>query len=318
MSTRTQFVWSEKYRPQSIDDCILPESLKTTFKGFLANGDLPNLIFCGRSGIGKTTVARALMAQLDAEYMLINASDENGIDVLRNKVKKFASAATLFGGTAKRKYVILDEADYLTAAVQPALRNFMEEFAHTTGFIFTANASERLIPALHSRCSRVDFKIPSKERQPLALAFYKRVEDILNTEGISYSAKVLQQVVINYFPDFRRTLNELQRFSSSDDELSEAILAQISDNDVAELFGFLKAKSYSDVSKWVRTREDLDAASFYRSMGDKIAKYVTDDTLPACVVTLADYGYKAALSADLQVNILACLVEIMHGASFKK
>lgn len=313
--SREQFAWSEKYRPKTIAECVLPDSLKESFTAFLQNGDLPNLLLCGRSGIGKTTVARALMAELESDFMLINASDENGIDVLRNKIKEFASAYSF--DSKRRKYVILDEADHLTAATQPALRAFVEEFAHTTGFIFTANSPERIIPALHSRCSRVDFKIPAKERPAIAAAFYKRVAEVLKTEGVEFNARVLQQVVMNYFPDFRRTLNELQRFSATG-TLSEAILSQISDKDVEALFAALKSRQYSDVVKFVRTREDLDATAFYRMMSDKIERYVEDESLPACIVHLADYSYKAAFTPDIQLNILACLTELMHSARFTK
>jgi len=311
---REQFVWSEKYRPKTIAECILPADIRQAFDGFVKNEDLPNLMLCGRSGTGKTTIARAMMAELGAEYILINASEENGIDVLRNKVKDFASSFSFDRNT--RKFVILDEADYLTAATQAALKAFIEEFAHTTGFVFTANHPEKLIPALHSRCSRVDFKVPSSERPALAMAFYKRVADILKTEEITFNPKVLQQVIMTYFPDFRRTLNELQRFSASG-ELSEAVLSQISDKDVADLFGYLKAKSFSDVTKWVRTREDLDASSFYRMMSERVSKYIDDESMPQTIVQLADYNYRSSFATDLALNILAVLVEIMHSARFK-
>lgn len=314
MQTRDFFAWVEKYRPQTIDDCILPSSVEATLRGILSQQDMTNLLLAGRAGTGKTTVAKALVRELDSDALVINASEENGIDVLRTKIKDYASAMSLDG---KRKYVILDEADYLhPQSTQPALRAFMEEFNKTCGFILTANFPQRIIPPLHSRCSIVDFKIPSKERPDVAKRMWQRVCTILTQEGVTHDPKIVSQVVALYFPDFRRLLNELQRFSATG-ELSDAILSQLTDKDIDALFAALKSKEYSTVRKWIGTHEDMDAVAFYRMLSDQLPKRVKEDTLPELIVQLADYSYRSAFCADQQLNSLACLTELMHSASFK-
>ena len=314
MEPREYFAWVERYRPQTLDECILPKSVKDTLVAAVQQKDTTNLLLVGRAGTGKTTVARALVRELDADALIINASEENGIDVIRGKIKDFASTIGFAGG---RKYVILDEADYLhPASTQPALRAFIEEFSKTCGFILTANFPQRIIQPLHSRCSIVDFKIPSAERQAVAAAFTKRVMDILTKEKVKFNTKLVAQVVALYFPDFRRVLNELQRYSSGG-ELSEAILSQITDKDVGELFDAMKSQDFQNVRKWVALHDDMDSTAFYRMLTDQIPKRVDDSCVAEMIVTMADYGYKAGFCADAQLNNLACLVEILHNAKWR-
>jgi DNA polymerase III delta prime subunit len=313
MAPREHFAWVEKYRPQTLDECILPTAVKQTFEGILAQQDTPNLLLHGRAGTGKTTVAKALCRTLDADTLVINASDTNGIALVRDAIPDFASSMSLDG---KRKYVILDEADQLTFAAQPALRSQIEIFARQCGFIFTANYPSRIIPALHSRCSLVDFKIPTAERPVIAAAFAKRVFDILNKEGVKFDQKIVLGVIQMYFPDFRRILNELQRFSSSG-TLSEAILSQLTDKEITEVFAALKTKEFTPLRKWVYSHEDMDPAAFYRTLSDNIWTRVEPDCLPTMVLLIADYDWKSALCADKQLNALACLVELQNDGRFK-
>jgi DNA polymerase III delta prime subunit len=308
--SREYFAWVERYRPQTLDECILTKELRQTFEGILKRQDTTNLLFQGRAGTGKTTVARALTNQLDAITLVINASLENGIDVLRTKIQDFATSYSLSG---KRKFVVLDEADHLSPAVQPALRNFMEEFSAVCGFILTCNYPQRIIPALHSRCSIVDFKIPMAEKPGIAKAFLARSAMILNHESVVFDQKVLTQVIVNYFPDFRRTLNELQRFSASG-TLSDAILAQVSDRDIALLFDALKKKSFQDVRKWLVSHEDMDETAAYRMLYEQVPVRIAENCLASAIVLMADYAARAGHSADRQLNLLACLVELMQGA----
>lgn len=312
MQAREQFAWVEKYRPQTLEECILPKDVWETLRGIVKQQDTTNLLLAGRAGTGKTTVAKALVRELDADALVINASDENGIDTLRFKIKDYASALTLDG---KRKYVILDEADNLTGPMQTALRAFIEEFAHSCGFILTANHSNRLIPPLHSRCSFVDFKIPSAERPTLATAFAKRAMEILKAESVTFNQKVVLGVIQMFFPDFRRVLNELQRYSATG-ELSEAILTQLSDKDVADLFKALKSQEYSKVREWIALHEDMDESQFYRMLFDHVPQRVDSSCLAEMIVLMADYSYRSAFAADKQLNALACLLELM-GAKFK-
>lgn len=314
MEQREHFAWVEKYRPKTLDECILPTSVKQTLMSAVQQKDTTNLLLVGRAGTGKTTVARALVRQLDADALIINASEENGIDVIRGKIKDYASTMGFAGG---RKYVILDEADYLhPQSTQPALRAFIEEFSKTCGFILTANFPQRIIAPLHSRCAIVDFKIPSSERATVAAAFAKRVMDILTKEGVTFDKKIVQQVVAIYFPDFRRVINELQRFSAGG-TLSEAILSQITDKDIGELFAALKSQDFGSVRKWVALHDDMDSTAFYRMLTERIPKEVDESSLAEIIVTMADYSYKAGFCADQQLNNLACLVEILHNAKWR-
>lgn len=312
MAQREHFAWVEKYRPQTLDECILPDAVKQSFVGMLTKKDTPNLLLTGGAGVGKTTVAKALCHMLDVDVLVINASDESGIDTVRTTIKDFASSMTLDG---RRKYVILDEADMMTFTAQPALRALTEEFSRQCGFIFTANYPARIIPALHSRCSLVDFTIPLKERATLAIAFAKRAIDILTKEGVTFNQQVALGAVQMYFPDFRRTLNELQRFSATG-TLSEAILSQFSDKDIADLVTAIKSKEYGPIRTWV-VSHDMDATAFYRMLFDHLPNKIEPECLPTMVCLIADYNYKAAFAADKQLNALACLVELQSEGRFK-
>ena len=308
------FLWVEQYRPKTVDDCILPQTLKNTFKEFVANGNVPNIILSGGPGVGKTTIAKAVLEELGATYMMINGSEESGIDVLRTKIKNFASTVSLEGG---RKYLILDEADYLNPqSTQPALRGFMEEFHNNCGFILTCNYKNRLIPPLHSRCSVVDFNIPKSEKPNLAMEFMKRVEFILQSESVEYDKKVLIEVIQRHFPDWRRILNELQRYSVSG-RIDAGILTDIAEINIKELMNYMKKKEFTNVRKWVVNNLDMDAVRLYRSIYDSLYNFLDPTSIPHVVVILAEYQYKAAFVADQEINTLACLTEIMARAKFK-
>jgi DNA polymerase III delta prime subunit len=308
------FLWVEKYRPKTIDECVLPQATKDTFNQYLANGQLTNFIFSGTAGVGKTTVARALCNQLGADYMFINGSEERGIDVLRGKIKQFASSVSLVSdGT---KVVILDEADYLTPETQAALRSFIEEFSNNCRFILTCNFKNRLLPAIHSRCSVIDFKIESKDKPKIAANFYRRVVDILTTENIKFDQKAVAKLVETYFPDFRRVLNELQRYSSSG-AIDEGILANLSDESMKELVGYLKEKDFINARKWVAKNNDIDTAALFRRIYDTASDFLQPQSIPSMVIILADYQYKAAFVSDAEVNNVAALTEIMMNCKFK-
>lgn len=306
-TNRDFFVFVEKYRPQTLDDCILPSGVEHTLRGILSQGDMPNLLFTGGAGVGKTTVARALATQLNADVLTINASDDNGMDMLRTKLKDFASSMSFEG---KRKVVILDEADYLSPSVQPALRGFIEEFASTTSFIFTCNHSNRIIAPLHSRCSVVNFTVPKAERANIMARFATRAFQILDAELITYDKLVVMEAVRLYFPDFRRTLNELQRFSTSG-ELSREILSQMTDKDVSALYAILASKDFTKLRKWMSDHDDLNESAFYRMLSDTLPERVAPAVLPELIILLADYSYRVAFAADKSLNMLACLTEIM-------
>jgi len=308
------FLWVEQYRPEAVDNCILPQSLKNTFKEFVEQGNIPNVILSGGPGIGKTTIAKAVLDEIGATYMMINGSEESGIDVLRTKIKNFASTVSLEGG---RKYLILDEADYLNPqSTQPALRGFMEEFHKNCGFILTCNYKNRLIEPLHSRCSVVDFTIPKSEKQNLASEFMLRVEGILVLENISYEKKVLAEVIQRHFPDWRRILNELQRYSVSG-RIDAGILVDMAEINIKELMKFMKEKEFTNVRKWVVNNLDMDHVRLFRSIYDSLYVFVDPSCIPHVVCVLAEYQYKAAFSADQEINLLACLTEIMARAKFK-
>ena len=308
------FLWVEQYRPKTVDDCILPQSLKNTFKEFVANGNVPNVILSGGPGVGKTTIAKAVLEELGATYMMINGSEESGIDVLRTKIKNFASTVSLEGG---RKYLILDEADYLNPqSTQPALRGFMEEFHNNCGFILTCNYKNRLIEPLHSRCSVVDFNIPKSEKPNLASEFMKRMVGILQNENVEYDKKVLVEVIQRHFPDWRRILNELQRYSVSG-RIDAGILTDIAEINIKELMNYMKKKEFTNVRKWVVNNLDMDAVRLYRSIYDSLYNFLDPTSIPHVVVILAEYQYKGAFVADQEINTLACLTEIMARAKFK-
>lgn len=308
-----QYLWCEKFRPKTIDECVLPQSLKDTFKQFVETGELPHFLFYGSAGVGKTTVARALCNEIGAEYMFINGSDESGIDVLRTKIKGFASSVSL---TDAKKVVILDEADYLNPnSTQPALRGFMEEFANNCRFILTCNFKNRIIEPLHSRCTGIDFKIVGKEKVEIAGAFYKRVLMILRAEGIEFDQKVVAEVVQKHFPDFRRVLNELQRYSVSG-KIDSGILVNLGQQSYKELYTNMKAKNFNEVRKWVGKHSDTDTSQVFREMYDQATNFLEPSSIPQLILVLADYQYKSAFVADQEINMMAALTEIMSGCKF--
>ena len=285
------FLWVEKYRPQDIQSCILPKALQSTLSEFVSNGDVPNCILSGGPGVGKTSAAKAMLDELGLTYMFVNGSEESGIDVLRTKIKNFASTVSLHGG---RKYLILDEADYLNPqSTQPALRGFIEEFHKNCGFILTCNYKNRLIPPLHSRCSVIDFTIPNSEKIELAERFFKRAINILESENIKFEPKVVSEVIMKFFPDWRRVLNELQRYSVSG-AIDAGILVDISDVNIKELMRSMKNKEFTNVRKWVVDNLDNDTTRLFRSVYDNLYDFVDGNSIPHVVVVLGEYQYKAA------------------------
>lgn len=308
------FLWVEKHRPKTIDECILPEDVKTTFNEFLETGNIPNLLLAGTAGTGKTTVARALCEQSGADYIIINGSEESGIDVLRTKIKQFASTVSFTGA---RKMVILDEADYLNpSSTQPALRGFIEEFSGNCGFIFTCNYKNRIIDPIHSRCSVVDFRINNADKPEIAKQFMARMQLVLDGEGVTYDRKVIAQLIKKHFPDFRRVINELQRYSTSG-TIDTGILVQVGDVSIAGLMASLREKDFKAMRKWVVENIDNDPTRIFRKVYDSLYEYIAPESVPQTVITLADYSYKHAFCADAELNLVACLTELMVDAKFK-
>ena len=309
-----EILWVEKYRPQTITDAILPFELKQTFQQFVDNKHCPNLLLSGSAGCGKTTVAKAMLEELGCTYMMINGSEESGIDVLRNKIKNFASTVSMDGN---RKYVILDEADYLNPqSTQPALRGFIEEFSKNCGFILTCNFKNRIIEPLHSRCSSIEFRIPPDEKPQLAMDFMTRCVNILDTENVKYDKKVVATLIQKFFPDWRRVLNELQRYSASG-VIDAGILVNLSENSIKELLLFLKSKDFTNVRRWIVNNLDNDPSRVYRRLYDSLYDSLVPSTIPHAVVILADYSYKSAFVADQEINLLACMTELMQNCNFK-
>lgn len=314
MSEKDQFLWVEKYRPKTIATTILPQDLKATFQKFVDDRNVPNLLLTGRAGVGKTTVARAMLEELDSDYIVINGSLNGNIDTLRNDIMNFASSVSLSGG---RKYVILDEADYLNAnSTQPALRNFMEEYSKNCGFILTCNFKNRIIDPLHSRCSVVEFKIPSAEKPKMAAGFYRRVMDILTQEGVQADGKVVAELITKHFPDWRRVINELQRYSATG-KIDTGILADFTEDNFSSLINMMKNKNFTGARKWVAENVDIEYNVLFRRLYDQAHVLMTSGSIPQLVTILADYQYKAAFAADQEINIAACVAEIMVTAEWK-
>ena len=314
-SREEQFLWVEKYRPQTIDECVLPDSLKQTFKEYIAQGELPTFLFSGTAGVGKTTVAKALCNEIGAEYILVNGSEEGrSIDVLRTTIKGFATTVSL---TDAKKIIIIDEADYMNAqSVQPALRSFIEEYSNNCRFIFTCNYKNKIIEPLHSRCAVIDFKIENKEKQQLAGLFFKRATQILKQEGVEFDPKVVAELITKHFPDYRRILGELQRYSVSG-KIDSGILLNMSEESYKDLVKNLKEKNYAEVRKWVAKNSDADTVSLFRELYDTSSTHLESGSIPSLVLILADYQYKAAFVADHELNIMAALTEIMMQCKFK-
>ena len=310
----SDFLWVENYRPQTIDECILPTDIKATFQSFVDRGEISNLLLAGPPGCGKTTVARALCEQMNADYMFINGSEESGIDTLRTKIKNFASTVSLSGG---KKVVILDEADYLNPqSTQPALRGFIEEFHKNCRFILTCNFKNRLIEPLHSRFSTIDFKIANKDRPVLASKLFAKVGIILKEQAIPFDEAVVAELINKHFPDYRRILNELQRYSVSG-KIDTGILANISDDNLNKLILLLKEKDFTNMRKWVVNNLDNDPVVVFRRIYDTMYENLESETIPHAVLILADYSYKSAFVADQEINLVACLTEIMSQCKFK-
>jgi DNA polymerase III delta prime subunit len=307
-----EFLWVEKYRPRTLADCILPADQKKIFQEMLSKGEIQNMLLCGGAGMGKTTIARALCEELQTDYIIINGSEESGIDVLRTKIKQFASTVSFSG---KPKVVILDEADYLNPnSTQPALRAFMEEFSSNCRFIFTCNFKNRIIPPLHSRTAVVEFKLPKAEKPKIAAAFFKRVLEILKHESVEADDKVIAKVIEKHFPDYRRILNELQRYSSSG-SIDEGILVNMGEINMQELTAALKDKDWKKMRTWVVNNIDNDPQTLFRKFYDNMSENVVQ--VPQLVLLLADYQYKSAFCADQEINLVACLTEIMASVEFK-
>lgn len=306
------FLWCEKFRPRTVDSCILPLSLKTIFKTYVDKGEIQNMLLCGTAGTGKTTIARALCEELGCDYLLINGSEESGIDVLRTKIKQFASTISFSG---KTKVVILDEADYLNPnSTQPALRGFIEEFSENCRFIFTCNYKNRIIPALHSRCAIVEFKIAKADKQKIATQFFNSVVNILTNEKIQFDKKVVAKVVEKHFPDFRRTLNELQKYSQTG-FIDEGIFVDVSDANIKELVATIKQKDWKKMREWVVNNSDNDPQVMFRKIYEAFIPITNQ--VPQLVLTIADYQYKAAFVNDQEINLVACLTEIMASVEVK-
>lgn len=311
---REEFLWVEKYRPRVLKDTILPSEFKQTFQEFINKGNIPNLILSGGPGVGKTTVAKAVLEELECDYIVINGSMNGNIDTLRNEIMQFASSVSFAGG---RKYVILDEADYLNPnSTQPALRNFMEEFSSNCGFILTCNFKNRIIQPLQSRCSVIDFTIKNADRPALAGQFFTRICNILEIESVKFDKKVVAAFIQKHFPDWRRVINELQRYSASG-SIDSGILASIEEVTIKELISHMKNKNFTNVRKWVAQNIDNDVSSIFRKFYDQSNELFTSASVPQLVLTIADYQYKAAFVVDQEINLSACLAEIMVNCEFK-
>jgi len=313
MTNLEHLLFTEKYRPKTIQDCILPERLKKPFQEYVNQKNIPNLLLAGGPGIGKTTVAKAMCNEIGCDFLVINGSDESGIDTFRTKIKNYASSMSLSGG---RKVIIIDEADYLNPnSTQPALRNAIEEFSGNCSFIFTCNYKNRIIEPLHSRCAVVEFNLKNGEKAKMAGSFFKRIQSILQSEKIDYEEPVIAELVKKYFPDFRRVLNELQRYSQFG-KIDTGILAQIANVNISEIVKYIKEKDFGSIRKWVATG-DYDSNTVFRQIYDSLYDVMKPASIPQAVLILADYQYKQAFVADSEINLVACLTEIMVNCELK-
>ena len=303
---------TEKYRPKTIAECILPERLKTPFQEYVNQNNIPNLLLSGGAGVGKTTVAKAMCEEIGCDYMIINGSDENGVDVVRYKITNYASSMSLSGG---RKVIIIDEADYLSPNAQAAFRNAIEEFASNCSFIFTCNYKNKLIDPLHSRCAVVDFTLKNNEKTQMAGQFFKRIQSILQSEEIEYDDKVIVELIKKHFPDFRRIINEIQRYSQFG-KIDGGILSHIVEVSLGDIIKYIKDKDFGAIRKWVASN-DIDATTFFRKLYDNLYDVLKPQSIPQAVIILADYQYKQAFVADTEINTLACLTEIMVSCEFQ-
>ena len=306
-------LWTEKYRPQAVGDCILPDRLKKPFQEYVDQSNIPNLLLSGGAGVGKTTIAKAMCNEIGCDSLVINGSDESGIDTFRVKIKNYASSVSLAGG---RKVIIIDEADYLNPnSTQPALRNAIEEFAGNCSFIFTCNFKNRIIDPLHSRCAVVDFTLRNGEKAKMASSFMKRITKILKDESVEYDDKVIVELIKKHFPDFRRVINELQRYSQFG-KIDVGILSQLGDVPIEKIVGHIKDKNFGEVRKWVATN-DVDSNTLFRKLYDALYEKLKSHSIPKAVLILADYQYKAAFVADQEINTVACLTELMVDCDFQ-
>ena len=312
---RDDFLWVEKYRPHKISDCVLPSDLQEPFSDFIDQGKVPNLILSGGPGTGKTTAAKALCDETQTDYLMVNGSDEGrSIDTVRTTLNQFCSSVSM---TGNRKAIIMDEADYMNAdSVQPALRGFIEKFGNNVSFLFTCNYPNRIIDPIHSRCAVFDFVIPNNEKPKIAENYLKLCSGVLESEGIEFDKKVLIQLIMKHFPDFRRVLNELQRYSSSG-KIDTGILSTLEEVNVGELVDSLRGKKFSDMRKWANSNIDTDTTRIFRKLYDSLSGYLKPQSVPQAVLIIADYQYKSAFVADQEINLVACLTEIMVECEFK-
>ena len=312
----SEFLWVEKYRPQKIEDCILPYDIKDTFRQIVEQGNIPNLLLSGTAGIGKTTVAKALCKELGVDYYVINGSDEGRfLDTVRSQAKNFASTVSILGGSS-RKVIIIDEADNTTHDVQLLLRGFIEEFHKTCRFIFTCNFKNKIIEPIHSRCSCIDFQIKKSDKNQIMISFFGRLIKILDDEGVTYDKNVLAQLIARYYPDWRRVLNELQRYAASGN-IDTGILAAMIDSNINQLVDFLQRKDYGNVRKWVVDNLDNDPNIILRNLYDSLYSKLEPSSIPSAVLVIAKYQYQIAFVADQEINLLAALTEIMVECQFK-